>query len=233
MNFEVYRGELVGIIGVNGIGKSTLLRSLAKVQPKLSGTIEINKKDLEAYRNEDFAKIISVVLTEPIATKNLSVLELVALGRQPHTNWLGSLGKEDKEMLNYSLRLLELDRLKYKKCFELSDGQMQRALIARALCQDTKIIMLDEPTTHLDLYHKVEILKLLKRIAVDTGKIVLFTSHEIDLAIQLCHKMLILKKKSSIFGDPCSLIEQKSFEDLFPKDSIAFNANTGTFKIVK
>lgn len=209
------------------------MRTLAKVQPKLSGSIILKGKALENFENKDFAKTLSVVLTEPLASKNLSVLELVALGRQPHTNWLGNMNKTDLRVLNSSLKQLELEELQHKKCFELSDGQLQRALIARALCQDTEIIILDEPTTHLDLYHKVEIIKLLKNIAVNTGKTILFTSHEIDLAIQLCHKILIIKESDSVFGDPCTLIEQKSFDDLFPKDSIAFNAKTGSFRIVK
>lgn len=177
------------------------------------------------------ASKVSVVLTESIASKNLSVYELLALGRQPYTNWLGKLAENDISVINNSIALLELEPFLDKKCFQLSDGQLQRALIARALIQDTDIILLDEPTTHLDLYHKVQILKLLKSIAHETKKTILFTSHEIELAIQLCDKMLILDGIHNAFNEPCKLIENNSFDSLFPTDTISFDANTGTFKI--
>lgn len=232
VNFELKKGELLGIIGINGIGKSTLIRTLATIQPRLAGSVFLHGKPIEEYHPKSLAKTVSVVLTEPLASMNLSVLELVSLGRQPHTNWLGNMLKEDVQKVHQTLKEVKLENLKDKKCYELSDGQLQRVLIARALCQDTDIVILDEPTTHLDLYHKVEIIKLLKQVAIETGKTILFSSHEIDLAIQLCHKIVILKESLSIFGDPCSLIEQKSFDDLFPSDSITFNAETGSFKIV-
>lgn len=177
------------------------------------------------------ARKISVVLTEPIASKNMSVNEVLASGRQPYTNWLGTLSKNDVTIIKESSTLLELNSFLYKKCYELSDGQLQRVLIARALVQDTRIILLDEPTTHLDLYHKVQILKLLQHIAHTTGKTILFTSHEIDLAIQLCDKILVLDGQSNPFDQPCKLIENKSFDTLFPTDLISFDGSTGSFKI--
>ncbi len=179
------------------------------------------------------ASKVSVVLTESIASKNLSVYELLALGRQPYTNWLGKLADTDVFIINKSIALLELEPFLDKKCFQLSDGQLQRALIARALIQDTDIILLDEPTTHLDLYHKVQILKLLKSIAHKTNKVILFTSHEIELAIQLCDKMLILDGRENAFNEPCKLIKNKNFDSLFPADTISFDANTGSFRIMK
>src|SRR5690606_27090259 len=109
-------------------------------------------------------------LTEPIASKNLQVIELVALGRQPYTNWIGTLAEDDKEKVRSALAMVQIEDLKHHKCHELSDGQLQRVLIARALAQDTPLILLDEPTTHLDIYHKVQILNLLKTIAHKTQK---------------------------------------------------------------
>src|SRR5690606_24169797 len=126
-----------------------------------------------------------------------------------------------------------ISEMKNKKCYELSDGQLQRAMIARAIAQDTQLILLDEPTTHLDLYHKVQILNLLKHIAHTTKKTILFTTHQIEIAIQLCDKMLILDKNRSTFGTPCELIQRKSFENLFPTDSIVFDAQTGSFRVNK
>ncbi|WP_347343964.1 ABC transporter ATP-binding protein [Maribacter aestuarii] len=233
MNFELRKGELSAIVGVNGIGKSTLLRTLGNFQPKISGSIKISDKSLEVFPPLKLASKISVVLTEPIASKNLNVRELIALGRQPYTNWLDNLSAQDLLKINEAIQLLELSALIDKKCYELSDGQMQRVLIARALAQDTDIILLDEPTTHLDLYHKVQIFKLLKSIAHVTRKTILFTSHEIEMAIQLCDKILIMDGYTNPFEDPCALIENKAFERLFPSDTVMFDAVNGTFKINK
>ncbi len=226
-------GELTAIVGINGIGKSTLLRSLGNAQPILGGCIAIKNKPLAAYAPLELSEEVSMVLTEPIASKNLSVLELVALGRQPYTNWLGTLTDIDKQKIKDSLHALELEELQNKKCYELSDGQLQRVMIARALTQDTSIILLDEPTTHLDLYHKIQILKLLRTIAHTTKKTVVFTTHEIEMAIQLCDKMVLLDGKDNYFGQPCELIEQKAFESLFPSDTVSFDAKTGSFRIKK
>lgn len=227
------QGELSAIVGVNGIGKSTLLRTLGKVQPKLSGSIVLGTKNLISYSTMELASTVSVVLTESLASKNLTVLELIALGRQPYTNWIGKLSDADKSKIQEAISMVDLDELKNKKCYELSDGQLQRVMIARALSQDTSIILLDEPTSYLDLHHKVQILKLLKYIAHKTKKTILFTSHEIEMAIQLCDKILIMNAESHEFGEPCELIQNQSFERLFPKDTVKFDAKTGSFKIEK
>ncbi len=233
INFALFSGELTAIVGINGIGKSTLLRTLGNVQPKLAGSIQIGKKKLENYRSIELAAKISLVLTEPIASKNMSVLELIALGRQPYTNWIGTLSKNDKSKIDEAIAMLQLQELQHRKCFELSDGQLQRVMVARALAQDTSIILLDEPTTHLDLYHKVHILKLLKSIAEQTKKTIIFTSHEIEMAIQLCDTMLLLDGEKNPFGQPCELIEQKAFETLFPAEVVSFDASTGSFRLQK
>ena len=162
INFSIEKGELVGLVGANGIGKSTLLRTLTGMQSPLSGEVFLNEKKLKEYSSLQLATKLSVVLTEAPASKNLSVLEMVSLGRQPYTNWIGSLSKEDQKGIRFALEATETTSLAHRKCFELSDGQMQRVAIARALAQDTPIIILDEPTTHLDLYHRAYVLKLLK-----------------------------------------------------------------------
>lgn len=233
IDFKLYKGELMAVVGINGIGKSTLLRTLGNFQPKISGLINVNGKSTQDFSPLELASRISVVLTEPIASRNLTVKELISLGRQPYTNWLGNLSEQDLHKINESIQLLELSDLIEKKCYELSDGQLQRVLIARALAQDTDIILLDEPTTHLDLYHKVQIFKLLKSIAHTTQKTVLFTSHEIDMAIQLCDKMLLMDGDKNPFEEPCILIENGAFDSLFPSDTVKFDAKTGGFKIQK
>ncbi|WP_282055182.1 ABC transporter ATP-binding protein [Maribacter luteus] len=233
LDFQLEQGELAAIVGVNGIGKSTLLRTLGNVQSKLSGSIQLDGKDLKKHSPIELASTISVVLTEPLASKNLTVLELIALGRQPYTNWIGRLSETDKTKIKEAISMIGLENLKNKKCYELSDGQLQRVMIARALSQDTSIILLDEPTSHLDLHHKVQILKLLKHIAHHTQKTILFTSHEIEMTIQLCDKILIMNKESHDFGEPCELIQKQAFERLFPSDTVTFDAKTGSFKIKK
>lgn len=233
INIELKKGELIGLVGANGIGKSTLLRTLTNVQKPLSGDVFINEKSIIDYNPLDLAKVLSLVLTEKIASKNLSVFELIALGRQPYTNWVGNLSEHDKTVINKAILQTNIEDLKDKKCFELSDGQLQKVMIARALAQDTGLIILDEPTSHLDMYHKAYILKLLQKLAKETGKTILFSSHEIDLAIQLCDTMMVMNAGKVVSDQPCKLIQEDVFETLFPKDLISFNKETGNFRVRK
>lgn len=231
IGFEATAGEVIGIVGVNGIGKSTLLRTLAGLLPALSGSVQIDKEAVERIPALRLSRLVSVVLTDPIATKNLSVRELITLGRQPYTNWLGSLAEEDLHQIQEVVSRLDLSEMLDKKCYELSDGQFQRVLIGRALAQDTPIMLLDEPTMHLDLFHKVQLLKLLRDIARVTEKIVVFTSHELNLVIQLCSKVLILGEGNHAYGSPQELIETDQFRSLFPEGEVTFDSASGSFKI--
>lgn len=231
INFELKKGELVGLIGGNGIGKSTLLRTLTKTQEALEGNIYINHKELSRLNQLTLAKQLSVVLTENVSQTNLSVQELIALGRQPYTNWLGTLSDIDKDKTKASLDSIQIKELAHKKCFELSDGQLQKVMLARALAQDTDLIILDEPTTHLDLYHKVYILKLLQKLVKETNKTILFSTHEINVALSMCDKLIVMKQDKTHFGTPKELIENNAFDDLFPKDLVGFDAESHSFKI--
>ncbi|RSK39338.1 ABC transporter ATP-binding protein [Mangrovimonas spongiae] len=233
IDIDLHQGELVGLVGANGIGKSTLLRTLTKVQEPLNGTVFINNKSLFETSHLELSKSLSVVLTEQPASKNLTVFELVALGRQPYTNWVGNLSEKDTTIIEKALIQTNIKSLKDRMCFELSDGQLQKVMIARALAQDTDLIILDEPTTHLDMYHKAYILKLLKTLAKNTNKTILFSSHEIDLAIQLCDRMVVMTNNKVVSDMPCNLISKGIFNDLFPKDMIAFDKKTGSFRVKK
>ncbi len=233
INIELHQGELIGLVGANGIGKSTLLKTLTKVQNPLKGQIIINNKSLMHFHSNELAKALSLVLTEQVASKNLSVFELVALGRQPYTNWVGNLSSDDILIIDKAISQTNIEDIKHKKCFELSDGQLQKVMIARALAQDTDLIILDEPTTHLDMYHKAFILKLLQKLAKETNKTILFSSHEIDLAIQLCDKIILMTKDKTVIDSPGNLIANSSFNSLFPKDLIIFDKKTGSFKVKK
>ncbi|WP_224491005.1 ABC transporter ATP-binding protein [Robertkochia flava] len=233
VDFELNTGELVAVIGPNGVGKSTLLRTLAGVQSPLSGTILLNQKKLNSLSAKALASHLSIVLTEKIPAGNLTASELIALGRQPYTNWIGTLSDNDLTVISDVIKSLDLESIKDKSCYEMSDGQLQRVMIGRALAQDTELIILDEPTSHLDIYHKASIFKLLRTIAHETSKAILFSSHEIDLAIQLCDKILVMQQDHCDFGDPCTLIEKGSFKSLFPSDLITFDTQTGSFRIQK
>ncbi len=233
INFSISEGELVGLVGTNGIGKSTLLRTLARMQPSLQGCIHINDILLENFSSIQLANEMSVVLTEAPVSRNLTVLELVSLGRQPYTNWVGKLSTTDKEIIHLALKATETETLVQQKCFELSDGQLQRVMIARAIAQDTPLILLDEPTTHLDLYHRAYILKLLKKLADESSKTILFSTHEIDLAIQLSDKIIVMTPEATFFNTPENLIETKCFDSIFPKETIHFDSETKRFTIKK
>ena len=233
INIELHKGELVGLVGGNGIGKSTLLRTLTNVQNELKGSVFINGKNIKHYPALELAKVMSLVLTEQMMSKNLSVFELVALGRQPYTNWVGNLSENDITIINQAINQTNISDLKHKKCFELSDGQLQKVMIARALAQDTDLIILDEPTSHLDMYHKAYILKLLQKLAKETHKTILFSSHEIDLAIQLCDKLIVMSPNNVVSNTPCNLIMNGTFTSLFPEDLIAFDEKTGSFRVKK
>ena len=223
INFSVPKGELVSIVGINGIGKSTLLRTLANMQPALNGIVRLNNKNVSDYSSFQLANTISIVLTEAPSSKNLSVLELITLGRHPYTNWIGTLSENDKKIIQNAIDITEIEDLVNYKCMELSDGQLQRVMIARALAQDTPLILLDEPTTHLDIYHRAYLLKLLKKLAVEKQKTIIFSTQEIDLAIQVSNKMIVMTEDKVHFDTPNKLIELGCFNTLFPSETIQFN----------
>src|SRR5690606_9832728 len=175
---------------------------------KLSGEILLNNTPLSNYKSNQLAKSLSIVLTEGIPTKNLSVSEVIALGRQPYTNWIGSLTAKDIEIIKNILHDTGLVELKDKKCYQLSDGQYQRVMIAWAIAQDTALSMLGEPTTDSATYHKAHVLTMIKNIIKKTNKSIVFSTHEIALALQLWHKIIIIQKERSRFGTPEELMNQ-------------------------
>jgi iron complex transport system ATP-binding protein len=169
------------------------------------------------------------VLTDKLPSSNLTVWELIALGRQPYTNWIGTLTEVDESKINQAIELTNIAHLIEKKHHEISDGQLQKVLIARALAQDTDLIILDEPTTHLDLFHKVAVFKLLQKLTHETGKCILFSTHDIDLAIQLSDEMIVMTKEKTIQDQPCNLIEKGVFDTLFKDEHIVFDKVHGKF----
>ncbi len=231
LNLNLTAGKLISLIGANGIGKSTLLRTITGIQQPLSGNVFLNDKNIKTYKSLDLAQNLSLVLTEKLPPSNLTVFELVALGRQPYTNWIGTLTETDIEKVREAMELTQIEHLAAKKHYEISDGQLQKVLIARALAQNTPLIILDEPTTHLDLLHKVSLFKLLKKLTQETQKCILFSTHDIDLAIQLSDEMIIMTSEIVVQDEPCHLISNGSFETLFKYDHIIFDAEKGKFLI--
>jgi iron complex transport system ATP-binding protein len=231
LNLNLKAGKLVSLVGANGIGKSTLLRTLCGIQKPISGIVFLNEKDIQSFQPLTLAQNLSLVLTEKLPPSNLTVFELIALGRQPYTNWLGKLSDEDLEKVNHAIQLTQIENLKDKKHFEISDGQLQKVLIARALAQDTPLIILDEPTTHLDLLHKVSVFKLLKKLSKETNKSILFSTHDIDLAIQLSDEMIVMTEDTIIQDEPCNLISKGVFNSLFKDENIDFDNEKGKFMI--
>ena len=230
---SIEKGKLVTVLGKNGIGKSTLLRTIAKVQAPLNGTIFINNKNLEFCTHQELATSLSMVLTERLPESQLSVFEIVALGRQPYTNWIDKLSDIDLEKINWAINETEIYQLRNKRFYELSDGQLQRVLIARALAQDTEIIILDEPTAHLDLHHTIKIFSLLKKLTEKTLKTIIMSSHEVNLSIKFADKIILFTDTEIFTGSPDLLIKNNSFDNLFPKEIVTFNRSLKQFIINK
>ena len=229
IDLSLEKGKLIALIGANGIGKSTLLRTITGIQKPISGTVSLNEKNIHELDSLTLAQNLSVVLTEKLPPSNLTVWELIALGRQPYTNWIGTLTDIDIAKIDEAIELTQIGHLTQKRHYEISDGQLQIVLIARALAQDTPLIILDEPTTHLDLLHKAALFKLLKKLTQDTQKCILFSTHDIDMAIQLSDEMIIMTPENTVQDQPCNLILKGSFNTLFKDEHIVFDAEKGRF----
>ncbi|SEB84421.1 iron complex transport system ATP-binding protein [Tenacibaculum sp. MAR_2009_124] len=233
INLKLKKGKFIALLGRNGIGKSTLLRSISKVQKPLDGSINLNGKDIEQYSHQELATKLSLVLTERLPLSQLTVFELVALGRQPYTNWIDKLSSKHLKKISWAIEQTEITHLKDKPFYELSDGQLQRVLIARALAQDTEVIILDEPTAHLDIHHTFKVFSLLQKLVETTNKTIIISTHEVNLAIQLADELILLTKDQLYQGSAKKLIDQNAFNSLFPMELISFNKTLEQFVIRK
>jgi iron complex transport system ATP-binding protein len=203
LNLDLEAGELVCFMGPNGIGKSTLIRTIAGLQKPLSGNVAAEKK-------------ISVVLTDRVHAYNMTVRDVVTFGRYPYLNWDIKLKAEDYAVIDRSIAQVHLGNLADKNIEELSDGQLQMTMIARALAQETEILLLDEPTAHLDLNNRVEIMNLLRHLARTANKAILIATHELDLALQTADTIwLATSNKKILTGLPEDLVLDGSFDEVF------------------
>lgn len=232
LQLALWPGELVCLLGPNGAGKSTLLRTLAGLQPPLGGQLAVSGQQLAALSAPERARQLSIVLTDRIDAGNLTVRELVRLGRHPHTGWLGGLSAHDEAQVQAALEATGTAAFAPRLVNELSDGERQKVLLARALAQDTPVVLLDEPTAHLDLPNRVALMRLLHRLARQTGKAILLSTHELDLALQAADRVWLLPATGALrTGTPEDLVLSGDFAAAFVHEGLAFDAATGTFAL--
>jgi iron complex transport system ATP-binding protein len=231
LHLEVRQGEMVCLIGPNGCGKSTLLRTLAGLQPPLNGQVKIDGQTIQKITSAERAQLISLVLTDRVEIENATVRSIVAMGRHPYSNWWGTLSEEENLKVNAAIQLVHLQKKSHQLFSELSDGEKQRVMIAKAFVQDTPVIMLDEPTAHLDLPNRVEIMLLLHRLAHHSGKSILLSTHELDMALQAADRIWLMTDQGIEVGVPEDLVLQGSFSDAFLSSNFFFNPTNGNFSM--
>jgi iron complex transport system ATP-binding protein len=216
LNLNLFSGQLVCFMGPNGVGKSTLIRTMIGAQPPLAGQLFINGQNTTDITIAEMARLVSVVLTDKINAGNMTAQELIAMGRYPHLNWSVNLSKSDVEIIEKCIDQTNIKELRHRKIYELSDGQLQKVMIARALCQDTPIMILDEPTAHLDLNNRVEVINLLSDLAKSTNKAILMATHELDLALQSADRIWLAGPDEPIIdGFPEDLVLNGKIDQVF------------------
>ena len=230
IDVELHRGELVCLLGPNGAGKSTLMRTLAGLQRPLAGAVDFDGGDLHRLHEDERARLLGLVLTERVAAGNLSAYALVALGRYPYTGWDGRLSEADEEVVRWALGAVGAEDLAARSVDELSDGERQKVMVARALAQEPALLLLDEPTAFLDLPRRVEIMQLLRRLAYDTGRAVLLSTHDLDLALRCADRLWLLPAGGPLeTGAPEDLVLSGALQDAFA--GVEFEPETGSFRL--
>jgi iron complex transport system ATP-binding protein len=234
INATIYGGELTCLLGPNGAGKSTLLRTLSAFLPPVSGDIIIMGRNLQDYSDKELAKVIGVVLTEKTDLRNMTVEDLVGLGRSPYTGFWGTLHQQDREIVANAIEMVGITALKDRMVQTLSDGERQKVMIAKALAQETPIIFLDEPTAFLDFPSKVELMQLLHRLSRTTGKTIFLSTHDLDMALQIADTIWLMDQSKGVFiGTPKELADKGTLQDFFVRKGITFDTESGLFRIEK
>ncbi|MDR0368454.1 MAG: ABC transporter ATP-binding protein [Bacteroidales bacterium] len=231
LNLTAKPGHLICLLGTNGAGKSTLLRTLAGLQKPLFGDVLINTVSISKLSDRQRSKIFSLVLTDTVNEENMTVFDVASLGRFPYTNWAGTLSSEDKNIVLTAIEQVNLTSKVHAYLHEISDGEKQRAVIAKALTQDTPLVLLDEPTAHLDLPNRIEIMLLLRKLSVNTQKTFILSTHELDLAIQMADNIWLMHPNGIEIGIPEDLMLSGKFQTIFGNDSFYFDQKDGHFSI--
>jgi iron complex transport system ATP-binding protein len=232
LNLSLYPGQMICVLGPNGSGKSTLLRTLSGLHRPLSGSVMLGGRNINQLKPKELARQISLVLTENIRNGNLDVYALIALGRYPYSGWLGILTESDKTAIDQAINVTGTAEFLNRKIDSLSDGECQKVMLARAMAQDTPLIILDEPTAHLDLPSRIQLMRLLHQLAKETQKAILISTHELDLALQVADQIWLMDNTGQVAaGLPEELVLNGSFQQAFYKEGISFDTTTGTFPV--
>ncbi|MFC6277053.1 ABC transporter ATP-binding protein [Psittacicella hinzii] len=215
ITLEIPQGKIIALLGVNGCGKSTLLKSIAKIQQSLKGKVEIDGKDVEAFTHKQLAHKISYLPQHSEKIEGITVYDYVAFGRTPYLGFLGRLKKADHDKIKQAIELTKISHLQNKMLNELSGGQLQLACLAMTIAQDTDYILLDEPTTYLDLSHQLELMEIIKNLQT-LNKTVIMVLHDINQAFRYCDYLFIFGNKRLLnHGEPAQIINAKMLEDNF------------------
>ncbi len=228
LQFQTSPGQIIALLGPNGCGKSTLLRTLAGMQSPLAGRVLINGHPLASLTPSQRATQLAVVLTEA-PDDNLTVYDLVATGRYPYTGWFGRVSEQDEHAVSNALRQTNTQDFAHRPIGTLSDGERQKVMIARAVAQDTPLLILDEPTAHLDVPNRVAVLQLLLRLAHEHQKTVLLSTHALDLALLMADRLWLLQEGKLQSGVPEDMVLGGAVAAVFESEGIAFDRQTGTF----
>lgn len=228
----LHSGELTCLLGPNGAGKSTLLRTLSGFLAPIGGEVRVNGRPLREYSDQELAQELSVVLTDRPRLENMTVADLVALGRSPYTGFWGRGSDKDRAIVEESMALVGISNMRSRMIPTLSDGERQKTMIAKALAQTTPVIFLDEPTAFLDYPSKVEMMRLLHDLSRSQDKTIFLSTHDLDLALQLADKVWIVDKNRPIsIGTPEDLALNGQITEFFCRDGVAFNSRTGLFEL--
>lgn len=220
LNLNIPKGKITTIIGANGCGKSTILKTIARILQAKSGAIYINGRNIQSESSKEIAKVMAVLPQGPQAPKGLTVEELVAYGRFPHQSGFGKIHKEDREIINWAIEVIGMTEYKERPIEALSGGQRQRVWIAMALAQETEILLLDEPTTYLDLTHQLEILKLLEELNKKQGRTIVMVIHELNNAARFADYMVGVKDgKIVCHGNPEHVMTKENLKNIFNIDA--------------
>ena len=221
-------GQFISLLGPNGAGKTTLLRTLSRHLHPLHGSVEIQGKPLEEMSPMTLAQFMAVVLTEKVSPPLFTVFEFVALGRYPHTGFLGRLGRRDYEIVNNALAAVNADTLARRAFSDLSDGERQKALVARALVQEPRLLLLDEPTLHLDLKHRMEVMIILRNLCRSQGITVVASLHDVDVAAKVSDRVALIKDGGmSAYGIPETVLNSEVVADLYDFSDARFSSRLG------
>lgn len=232
ISVKLLHGELTALLGVNGVGKSTLLRIIALFQNPIGGNIVLGGRDLTDYDQTALSKELSIVMTQRPPISNLTVHDVVAMGRSPYTGFWGRLTAYDERIVDEAMQAVKIDGLKERMVQTLSDGEFQKVMIAKAIAQQTSVLLLDEPTAFLDFPSKIKLMQMLRELARSRDMAILLSSHDVELALHFADKLWILSEDGSIAaGNPKEMSEEGRLDKFFESEGIEFDKEKMVFNV--